>query len=263
MTLDAPAAPSPAVRALLDEALAAALAQRGGGDLLAALRLGDDPAADLCARGALRVLSDEGGCVGLAIVRDGVLAALYVAPARRREGVGSRLARAVLESDGAAERRVGAAGGPGDEVALRVAGAEGATAHDARRVGGRRAGRVGGGGGGTFIPRSFASSGMAPALCSATARLASSSGMPVGLDVAPDRRVGRRGDDLAPRRRVLLGRQGLGGQRDDSGRHVGADARGDVGRSRDQAQRLGDVLGAVMAASSLPSTACAARRGAS
>lgn len=101
MTLDAPAAPSPAVRALLDEALAAALAQRGGGDLLAALRLGDDPAADLCARGALRVLSDEGGCVGLAIVSDGVLAALYVAPARRREGVGSRLARAVLESDGA------------------------------------------------------------------------------------------------------------------------------------------------------------------
>ena len=30
-----------------------------------------------------------------------MLAALYVAPARRREGVGSRLARAVLESDGA------------------------------------------------------------------------------------------------------------------------------------------------------------------
>lgn len=98
MTIDAPSAPAPGVRALLDEALAAARAQRGGTDLLAALKLGDDPAADLCARGALRVLCDEDGCVGLAIVDAGVLAAVYVAPARRREGVATAIAREVLDA---------------------------------------------------------------------------------------------------------------------------------------------------------------------
>ena len=69
----------------------------------------------------------------------------------------------------AARGRVRTAGGPSNEVALRVVGLESALAYDARRVGGRRTIRVGGGGGGTFMPSNFANSGIAPALCTATA----------------------------------------------------------------------------------------------
>jgi GNAT superfamily N-acetyltransferase len=96
VALDAPSSPTPDVRDLVDEAIAAARATRGGGELLAALRLGADPAADLCARGALRVALDGGRPIGLAVVDAGVLAAIYVAPSRRRSGVASAIAREVL-----------------------------------------------------------------------------------------------------------------------------------------------------------------------
>lgn len=101
MALDAPTAPDPDVRALVEEAVAAARSQRGGDELLAALDLGEDAASDLCARGALRVRRDDGRAVALAVVHDGVLAAVYVTPERRRAGLGRAVAGAVLAEAGA------------------------------------------------------------------------------------------------------------------------------------------------------------------
>lgn len=100
MTLDSPSSADPGVRAMVEEAVAATRARRGGAALLAALDLSDDPAGELCARGALRVRREAGRPVGLAVVHEGALVAVYVEPARRRTGLGRSIARAVLEEPG-------------------------------------------------------------------------------------------------------------------------------------------------------------------
>ncbi|HEV2428103.1 MAG TPA: GNAT family N-acetyltransferase [Acidimicrobiales bacterium] len=101
MTLESPSAPDDGVRALVDAALAEARTQRGGAELLGALDLGEDPAADLCVRGALRVRRDDGDVTGIAVVVSGVLAAVYVAPDRRRQGRGRAIVAAVRSEPGA------------------------------------------------------------------------------------------------------------------------------------------------------------------
>ena len=64
----------------------------------------------------------------------------------------------------------------------------------------RRGARVGGGGGGTFIPSNFANSGIAPAFFTAK-RLAGVVGRdPQGLHVTTNRRLNREVDDLLPLR---------------------------------------------------------------
>ena len=93
------------------------------------------------------------------------------------------------------------------------------------------------------MPSSLASSGMAPALWTATARLVSSLGMPRGFTL---RRIDVSAvelDDLIPYLRVLRGAQRFRDEGHDAAGGVGADARRDIGWARDQGQGFLHVLG--------------------
>lgn len=77
--------------------------KRGGALLSATLLEGGDLATFVeasVASGALFVATDAERLVGLALVREGVLEALYVEPAQRRRGIARALVHAVVASRG-------------------------------------------------------------------------------------------------------------------------------------------------------------------
>ena len=148
------------------------LSHRGGPELYDTIRrdVADDALlAHVIATGSLWTIGDEDGLLGFALVRDEVVECLFVDHQRRREHVATTLLNELVAGECPPEGRLRFAGGPRNEVVVRVLRLEGPSPYDARRVGGRRVvGRrailVGGGGGGTFMPSNLANSGMAPAL---------------------------------------------------------------------------------------------------
>jgi GNAT superfamily N-acetyltransferase len=87
------------LRAMWERALADVLALRGGAELVATLHE-DVPSADtlsyIVAQRALDVEVREGRVIGFAVRRDDVIAALYVEPARRGEGIARSMVNALL-----------------------------------------------------------------------------------------------------------------------------------------------------------------------
>lgn len=98
-------APSQPLEALMERALVAAAAQRGGPELantIAAGRAAPEVLADAVRAGALVVAFFADAPVGFALVGDGVVQMIFVEERYRRRGVARSLLAAVIASKGEA-----------------------------------------------------------------------------------------------------------------------------------------------------------------
>jgi GNAT superfamily N-acetyltransferase len=90
---------TPEVRDLLADAVAAVNSKRGGRALLHDMRRGSSAealASTLVRDGALWQERDDDAVVGLCVYRDRIIEALYVVPARRRQGVARSMVSALM-----------------------------------------------------------------------------------------------------------------------------------------------------------------------
>ncbi len=102
MSVRRAAEPSAALAALWDRALHDVRAKRGGEALVATICEGLDAAATLMRlidTSSLWTFEDEGALKGFAVVRRGIVQAVYVANRWRRQGVATALVTEILAND--------------------------------------------------------------------------------------------------------------------------------------------------------------------